>query len=219
MPSLKIHMTLFSRRGFTLVELLVVMSVIGVLLALLLPAIQHAREAARRAYCKNNLKQLGLAMHNYESDYAQFPIASVWKVDATTSLIFSGKSWGQALLPYLDQAVMTNRFDENLPIWSGTNNRDLIATSLPAFVCPSVPFIPRPMTTWSSETIAGGGRLNCDIVPSTPITATWGRTDFIVNCDVRSPLRSNLSSAGVPAVGSVGFFYCGSQKRALRCFG
>lgn len=151
-------------------------------------------------------------MHNYESSFGQFPMASAWKVDATTSMIYSGRSWGQTLLPYLDHAEMTTRFDENFPIWSGTNNRDLIATSLSAFVCPSVPFIPRPTTIWSSETIAGGGRLNCDIVPAKPIMTTWGRTDFIVNCDVRSPLRSNLSSAGVPSLGSVGFFYCGSQN-------
>ena len=199
-------------RGFTLIELMVVVAVIALLVALLLPAIQQAREAARRAHCKSNLKQLGLAMHNYESSYGQFPVASIWSVDATNSKIYSGKSWGQALLPFVDQGAMSLQFDETLPNWSGAKNKALIATRLPVFLCPSAPLIPDPVTTWSAGTIAGGGRLNCDVIPSSPITATWGRTDFIVNCDVRSPLRSNLSSAGVPSNGTFGFFYCGSQN-------
>ena len=200
------------RDAFTLVELLVSIGIIAILIALLLPAVQQAREAARRTQCKNHLKQLGLAMHNYESSYLQFPIASVWRVDAASRTIISGKSWGQSLLPYLDHAGMAHQFDETQPIWSGALNRSLIATQLSTFVCPSVPLIPNPTTTWSSRTVAAGGRLNCDLIPSAPITATWGRTDYIVNCDVRSPLRSNLVSAGVSAAGTVGFFYCGSQN-------
>ncbi|MEI8022340.1 MAG: DUF1559 domain-containing protein, partial [Schlesneria sp.] len=200
------------RRGMTLVELIVVIAIIAVLIALLLPAVQQSREVARRAHCKNNLKQLGLAMHNYESTYGQFPVAAIWNVDAIASTVISGKSWGQALLPYIDQAAIATGFDESQPIWSGSKNQALIATPLPSFVCPSVPTIPKPTTTWSSDTVAAGGRLNCGIVPSKPIDATWGRTDYIVTCDIRSPLKSNLAAAGVPSAGMVGFFFCGDQN-------
>ncbi len=212
MPSFGVRFALHRRTGLTLIELLVVMAIIAVLLAILVPAVQQGREAARRTHCKNNLKQLGLAMQNYESSYGQFPIASLWKVDAGTSQVISGRSWGQALLPFLDQAIMANGFDESQAIWSGAQNRALIAKRLATFVCPSVPAIPDPATTWSHSTIMAGGRLNCDIIPSSPISATWGRADFIVNCDIRSPLRSNLASAGVPGAGTFGFFYCGDQN-------
>ena len=200
------------RQGMTLIELIVVITIIAVLVAILLPAVQQAREAARRANCKNNLKQLGLAMHNYESTYGQFPVAAIWNVDAMASTVISGKSWGQALLPFIDQAAIATGFDESRPIWSGVKNQALIATPLPTFVCPSVPLIPNPKTKWSSDTVAAGGRLNCGIVPSNPIEVTWGRTDYIVTCDIRSPLKSNLGSAGVPSTGTVGFFYCGDQN-------
>jgi prepilin-type N-terminal cleavage/methylation domain-containing protein len=212
MPSWKSGAAVRRRRGMTLIELVVVVAIIALLIAILLPAVQQAREAARRAQCKNSLKQLGLAMHNYESTYGQFPAAAVWKVDAVASKVISGRSWGQALLPFIDQTAIATGFDESQPIWSGTKNQTLIATSISTFVCPSVPLIPRPVTKWSSDTVAKGGRLNCDVVPMQPIEATWGRTDYIVTCDVRSPLKSNLAAAGVSSTGTVGFFYCGDQN-------
>jgi prepilin-type N-terminal cleavage/methylation domain-containing protein/prepilin-type processing-associated H-X9-DG protein len=93
------------RMGFTLIELLVVIAIIGVLIALLLPAVQQAREAARRAQCTNNLKQIGLAMHNYHDAYKQFPRGN-----------FAGKFWtGQAmLLPYMDHANEYDRINFNM---------------------------------------------------------------------------------------------------------
>ena len=106
------------------------------MIALLLPAVQQAREAARRTQCKNNLKQLGLAMHNYESTFGQFPMAAVWNVDASGTNLISGQSWGTPLLSFMDQASIFNGFDNTQPIWSGAQNLNLIATNLPAFVCP-----------------------------------------------------------------------------------
>src|ERR1700743_3589678 len=89
-----------SVRGFTLIELLVVIAIIAVLIALLLPAVQQAREAARRSQCKNNLKQIGLALHNYADASKTFPIGQ--------QAANSKANWRVGLFPYLDQAPLFN---------------------------------------------------------------------------------------------------------------
>jgi len=118
-------------RGFTLIELLVVIAIIAILIALLLPAVQQAREAARRTQCKNNLKQLGLAMHNYHDTYSSLPIADV---DGTSTPV----SAHARLLPYIEQSNLYSKVDFNVP-YDHANNTIARNTELPAFRCPSDP--------------------------------------------------------------------------------
>ena len=123
------------KRGFTLIELLVVIAIIAVLVALLLPAVQQAREAARRSSCKNNLKQLGLAMHNYHDVTNNLPIASMSSTFAGST---SGYVWGRAILPYIEQGPMYDAWNENIEYHSGSN-LTLIRTIIPGLLCPSDP--------------------------------------------------------------------------------
>ena len=95
------------RRAFTLIELLVVIAIIAILIALLLPAVQQAREAARRTQCKNNMKQIGLALHNYESTSTCFPLGSNAAWDRIPN-------WRLQIFPYLEQANLYSRMDFNL---------------------------------------------------------------------------------------------------------
>lgn len=104
------------RSGFTLIELLVVIAIIAILIALLLPAVQQAREAARRSQCKNNLKQIGLALHNYLDVHSVFPPATIAKGQCNTGTanpyILNATGWTM-LLPYLDQGPMYDQYDTN----------------------------------------------------------------------------------------------------------
>ncbi len=127
--------------GFTLIELLVVIAIIAILVALLLPAVQQAREAARRSSCKNNLKQLGLALHNYHDTFNTFPPASVRTnapgVDSwTTSMI----GWQARILGFMEQSALYDLIDwEIYPGSSGTNNTTVRRTEVAGYRCPSDP--------------------------------------------------------------------------------
>ncbi len=184
-----------SRRpsGFTLIELLVVIAIIAILIALLLPAVQQAREAARRTQCKNNLKQIGLALHNYESTYGRLPMLIV--ADQCGSLDWGGNSaydddgvnWTASILPYMEQGPTYNRLTMS-PWWGVFGATELYAISignpatgavipgceqpLPAFKCPSsiIPAIVPATWTIPGNVVSG--------TTSTRRAIGWPTTDY-----------------------------------------
>ncbi|MDZ4657950.1 MAG: DUF1559 domain-containing protein [Bythopirellula sp.] len=131
--------------AFTLVELLVVIAIIGVLIALLLPAIQAARESARRIQCTNNLKQLGLAIQNFEVTNKRLPpgyasnsltVPTPATRDPGTWDAPPGWGWGAFLLPHLEQANIIQQADMEQPLWA-TRHSELIRTEIASFLCPT----------------------------------------------------------------------------------
>jgi prepilin-type N-terminal cleavage/methylation domain-containing protein len=120
------------RRAFTLIELLVVIAIIGIIIALLLPAVQQARSAARRTQCLNNLKQIGLALHNYQSTHQRFPPISVVPVGRT----FEPWSAQARLLPFIEQVNLSNLIDWNTSP-EFTANPIAAKTRVPIYLCPS----------------------------------------------------------------------------------
>jgi prepilin-type N-terminal cleavage/methylation domain-containing protein/prepilin-type processing-associated H-X9-DG protein len=126
-------------RGFTLVELLVVIAIIGVLVALLLPAVQAAREASRRIKCSNHLKQIGIGLHNYHDAIQRLPFASAWGVG-------QAGTWVSFTLPYVEQQPLYQMFDFNVAM-SHSNNKAAVETKVSLLICTSDPAASKPILT------------------------------------------------------------------------
>ncbi|QDS87287.1 putative major pilin subunit [Rosistilla ulvae] len=136
------------KSGFTLVELLVVIAIIGILVGLLLPAVQAAREAARRMSCSNNLKQLGLAMHNYHDTFKTFPNGATGagpNAPLITDQNQSGYVWIRFILPFIEQNNLAEQWEPHRQYAHGANTA-VIRTEIPAYLCPS----DTPTKTWNS---------------------------------------------------------------------
>jgi len=167
-------------RAFTLVELLVVIAIIGMLVGLLLPAVQSAREAARRTDCTNRLKQLGLAMHLHHDAKGRFPSAYESVIspgnphgspDPGTLDSAPGWAWGTQILPYLEQQTLYERLNRELPCWHADNEL-ATSTHLQDFICPSANGTEDSMTVQS----ANGTEL-----------ATFGRSCYVANVGQEEP--------------------------------
>ncbi|QDU46694.1 hypothetical protein Mal52_52160 [Symmachiella dynata] len=190
------------RRGFSIVELLVVIAIIGLLVSLILPAVQSAREAARRTQCRNNLHQLGVAFHSYHEQFNQLPPVYVavrngsGPSELPQFLGVAGEqddinfhSYAEFLLPHTEHSAIYNRIDFNAPSFSPVDltaiglpkytadNRSAIATALPLFTCPSTPRVANPDTViWDDIAV--------------PIEYRNGGNDYGPSSGVNNPLKS-----------------------------
>jgi prepilin-type N-terminal cleavage/methylation domain-containing protein/prepilin-type processing-associated H-X9-DG protein len=212
-----------ARKGFTLIELLVVIAIIGILIALLLPAVQAAREAARRAQCVNNLKQIGLATLNFESTYTRLPGDQIKlptpdpNADAQAAIPDCAASYLTQLLPYLEQTNVYNQINlslsafntANIPVstgmHSGTNSAYM--TVINAFICPSSPgpgSINYYNANWGPYGNGGGDTCSPGAPGGSPGVTnlnpppvqTWGRTDYFPVVGLHNAC---LLAAGMPA--------------------
>jgi prepilin-type N-terminal cleavage/methylation domain-containing protein len=154
------------KSGFTLVELLVVIAIIGILIGMLLPAVQQVREAARRITCANQMRQIALSMHNYESANMEFPAGAHWYPMYTPAGAWQGWSrwnWTAKILPFMEQGNLQNTADLTIPAYKGSVYQDIMFADVPGFSCPSNP---HGTVKRENENTAGYEITECDYAAS-----------------------------------------------------
>ncbi|MES1213629.1 MAG: DUF1559 domain-containing protein [Singulisphaera sp.] len=166
-------------RGFTLVEVLVVIAIIGLLVAILLPAVQMARESGRRAQCFNNLKQIGLALVSYHDTFGSLPPGYVSKFDGSGNDTGPGWGWGSLILPQLEQTPIYGVIHFNLPIEHANNG--VRVAHIATYLCPSDEVSPS-WTAWTRDNLGNPIVKICDVAPSNYV-AMFGSTEPGVDGD------------------------------------
>jgi prepilin-type N-terminal cleavage/methylation domain-containing protein/prepilin-type processing-associated H-X9-DG protein len=211
--------------GFTLIELLVVIAIIAVLIALLLPAVQSAREAARRVQCVNNLKQIGLALHNYHQALGVFPPGYVSAVDPTITDACNqdaensksvdlgpGWAWGSMILPQMEQQALYNSINFSLSVADAANDTTCSRTVVNAYLCPSdsgpsvVPVLKDPPDPANPGTYTGSAIV--DTVARANYVGMYGLGEI---CSQSGALDSPNNNGAGPAGQHAGIFYRNSR--------
>jgi prepilin-type N-terminal cleavage/methylation domain-containing protein len=188
-----------SRSAFTLVELLVVIAIIGILVGLLLPAVQAAREAARRMQCSNNLKQLGLAIHNYYGALSVFPQGVTPRNSNPNSThrpgllmgLGNGWGWNSLILPYLEAGNVYNRFNFEQPFDNTFNLSLQTDIPTPVYLCPS-----GTVTHANSSPVFSYDEINGARIPTTHYYGVMGPINLDASNNYTGPYPFRLSQAG-----------------------
>lgn len=175
---------LLRRRAFTLVELLVVIAILGILMAVLLPAVQRAREAANRSICTGHLKQIGIALLNYHDVHRSFPPGYLSGVDSAGDDLGPGWGWAAMLLPHIEQSPLFDRIQFDQPI-EALSQKAVRTTSIPVYLCPS----DRAVPVWAAVTRDAAGN---------PVAAI---------CDVASANYVGVFGVTEPGVDGEGIFF------------
>ncbi len=171
--------TMRRKSGFTLIELLVVIAIIAVLIALLLPAVQQAREAARRTQCKNNVKQIGLALHNYHDTHLLFPNGYYQGPSSCCE-----NTWILSIFPYIDQTALYNQANFSVTFGSSSANNAVMGAFIGAFKCPS----------------------DGEVALALPGSPGWARGNYVGNNGIGPQVNTTDINASPPARGAAGLF-------------
>ena len=185
------------RRGFTLIELLVVIAIIAILIALLLPAVQQAREAARRTQCRNQIKQIGLAMHNYHDNFKGFPIGVQWNAEP---------NWKLAILPYLDQAPLYNAataISRNYMAHVTSFNAAMVGQRVGVYSCPSSALPDFNTTHLTLSTKDGNDSMVMDYVGITGATPDRAGRTNVCTGDFMGSSSSDCTTGMLPPFESI----------------